>query len=155
MNPLAPAVKSVWRIKIALFWGVLLLIVAIFDMVGWLRSAPVVAPGLLTGTGLILSTSILLVIPSLRYRFWRYELRASELVLTRGILNRVHTTVPLRRIQHLDVSQDVIERNFGLGKLVVHTAGTQGSSVVVPGLDFAEAERLRSEIKHFINEYAV
>jgi membrane protein YdbS with pleckstrin-like domain len=64
----------------------------------------------------------------------------------------VRTVVPLRRIQHLDVSQDIIEREFDLGKLIVHTAGTRSSDVVLPGLDFEEAERLRDELKNFILE---
>lgn len=92
------------------------------------------------------------VFPRLWYRFWRYSLRGEELYLVRGIFNRVSTVVPLRRIQHLDVSQDIIEREFDLGKLIVHTAGTKSSDVVLPGLAFAEAERLRDELKHFILE---
>ena len=155
MQPLAPAIKVVWRVKIVLFWAVLLTIVLVFDLAGIAKAERVVPLGVMTLSVLLLGSTYAVVLPPLRYRFWRYELRDEELALTRGIWNRVHTIVPLRRIQHLDVSQDVIERNFELGRLIVHTAGTQGSSVVVPGLNFEEAERLRSEVKHFINEYAV
>ena len=144
-----------WRIKIALFWGLLLMVALVVDVTGMTKPDRAIPLGVISGIVLVFGATVIVGLPTLRYRFWRYELRASELALTRGIWNRVHTIVPLRRIQHLDVSQDVIERNFGLGRLVVHTAGTQGSSVVVPGLDFDEAERLRSEVKHFINEYAV
>jgi membrane protein YdbS with pleckstrin-like domain len=155
MQPLAPAVKSAWRVKIALFWGIVLVLAFVVDLAGLSKADRVLPLGVMTSVVLLLGGSSIVVLPALRYRFWRYELRAEELALTRGIWNRVHTIVPLRRIQHLDVSQDVIERNFELGRLIVHTAGTQGSSVVVPGLDFEEAERLRSEVKTFINEYAV
>jgi uncharacterized protein len=63
--------------------------------------------------------------------------------------------VPLRRIQHLDVSQDILEREFGLGKLIVHTAGLRSSDVVLPGLQHEVAERLREEMKHYILEDAL
>jgi hypothetical protein len=62
----------------------------------------------------------------------------------------VRTIVPLRRIQHLDVSQDVLEREFSLGRLVVHTAGSRSSDVVIPGLKLEMAERMRDEVKRYI-----
>ncbi len=155
MKPLAPAIKSVWRLKIALFWVIVLVITISVDIAGIAKADRTLPLGLISAVVLVFAIANVTILPSLRYRFWRYDLRAEELALTRGIWNRVHTIVPLRRIQHLDVSQDVIERNFDLGRLVVHTAGTQSSNVVLPGLDFEEAERLRSEVKHFINEYAV
>jgi len=63
--------------------------------------------------------------------------------------------VPLRRIQHLDVSQDVLEREFDLGKLIVHTAGTRSADVVVPGLAYAEAEQFRDDLRNYITEDAL
>ena len=155
MQPLDTGVKIVWRIKAALVWSVILIAVFAGDVLSipWPpRSVPF---GVLTGGALLLGITWSLVIPPLRYRFWRYELRAEELYLERGIWNRVQTIVPLRRIQHLDVSQDIIERNYALGRLIVHTAGTSSSDVVLPGLHFEEAERLRDEVKHSITEYAV
>ena len=155
MHSLAPSIKVVWRAKTALFWIIALAVATVFDVTGIAKPDRMIPFGVLGGTTLVLGTLSTIYIPMLRYRFWKYELRPEELALTRGIWNRVHTIVPLRRIQHLDVSQDVIERNYELGKLIVHTAGTQSSSVVVPGLEFEEAERLRYEIKNHINEYAV
>ncbi len=131
------------------------MVALVIDIAGIAKADRAIPLGVISGTTVLIGGLLATLLPVLRHRFWRYELRTEELALTRGIWNRVHTVVPLRRIQHLDVSQDVIERNFSLGRLIVHTAGTQGSSVVVPGLEFEEAERLRSEVKHAINEYAV
>jgi len=155
MHPLAPNIKIVWRAKIALFWIIVLIIALLLDVTGIAKEGRTVPFGVISGTAVLLGTLSTILFPSLRYRFWRYELRPEELALTRGIWNRVHTIVPLRRIQHLDVSQDIIERSYGLGRLIVHTAGTRSNDVVLPGLDFEEAERLRSEVKNYINEYAV
>ncbi|MCY4171520.1 MAG: PH domain-containing protein [Bacteroidetes bacterium] len=109
-------------------------------------------PGLRTGILLVLSLSWILVIPRLRYHYWRYELRDKDLCAIRGIYNRVHTIVPLRRIQHLDVEQDLIEENFNIARLVVHTAGTRSTDVVVPGLPYDEAVRLRDTVREFIGQ---
>ncbi len=155
MQPLDPAVKTVWTIKLAVFWAVLTVGTLVYDVVQLFDRSRALPFGLLPGLVGALGMAITLVVPRLRYRFWRYERRPEELYLERGIWNRVRTVVPLRRIQHLDVSQDVLERNFDLGKLIVHTAGTRSSDVVLPGLRIDEAERLRDELKHYITEDAV
>jgi len=88
-------------------------------------------------------------LPRLRYRYWRYALGPEELILERGVLVRVRTIVPLRRVQHLDIAQDLIEREFGLARIVLHTAGTRHSAVVLPGLRQEQAEALRDAIKRY------
>ncbi len=126
-----------------------------YDLASAISGGGFLPPGVISILALLLSAGICVGIPRLRYRFWRYALRSEELFLERGIFNRVRTVVPLRRIQHLDVSQDLIEREFEVGKLIVHTAGTRSSDVTLPGLNIAEANRLRDEVKHYILEDAV
>ena len=43
--------------------------------------------------------------------------------------------VPRSRVQHTDVSQGPVERRFGLGTLVIYTAGTDYARVDLAGLD--------------------
>jgi uncharacterized protein len=155
MNPLNPAVQTVWRIKLGIFWGLLTIVAAVYETFQLLGGNSFLFPGFRPLLALVAAILIVSLLPSLRYRFWRYALMDEELIVQRGIFNRVRTTVPLRRIQHLDVSQDVLEREFDLGKLIVHTAGSRSSDVVVPGLQMSTAERLRDELKHFILEDAV
>lgn len=112
-------------------------------------------PGMLSGILAVVGILTTFFIPRLRYRYWQFDLRTEELYLERGILNRVRTIVPLRRIQHLDVSQNILEREFNLSKLIVHTAGSRSSDVVLPGLRFDEAEQLRDDVKRYILEDAV
>ncbi len=156
LRPLEPAVRTVWRIKLGLFWTAAFVAAAVYDLVSFLgRDDGWLPDGVLSIGVLILGTLAVIFLPSLRYRFWRYRLRSEELYLERGIINRVRTIVPLRRIQHLDVSQDILEREFDLGKLIVHTAGSRSSEVVLPGLDYEEAQSLRDTLKHYILEDAV
>jgi hypothetical protein len=150
MQPLDLAIQKVWRIKLSIWAGLLGLgavsweVWHLFDVARWWPA------GTLAGTVVLVGTLLLVYLPRRRYRSWRYTLGAEELYLERGVLNRVRTIVPLRRVQHLDVSQDLVEREFDLGKLIVHTAGTRSSEVVLPGLRLAEAERLRDEIRRYV-----
>jgi hypothetical protein len=155
MQPLDPAIKKVWTIKLAAGWAVVLVGMLVWDVIRLFDQSRSLPFGVLSGGALLLGLTVVLFLPRLRYRFWRFNLGTEELYLERGVWNRVRTVVPLRRIQHLDVSQDVVERNFDLGKLIVHTAGARSSDVVLPGLRYEDAERLRDAVKHYITEDAV
>ena len=59
---------------------------------------------------------------------------------------RTVVTVPRSRVQHTDVSQGPLERRFGLGTLVVYTAGTDHARVSLGGLAHAHALRIREQL---------
>ncbi len=152
MESLDPAIRTVWRIKL-LLWTLLVLIPVVFYEVTHLFAPDRWLPtGLLLVLVLVVGGVMIWWLPRLRYRYWRYALGPEELVLERGVLVRVRTIVPLRRVQHLDIAQDLIEREFGLARIVLHTAGTRHSAVVLPGLRQEQAEALRDEIKRYLLE---
>lgn len=155
MNRLDPRVRKVWAVKLAAVGAGVTLAAVVYDVSNLLDPERWLPLGLASVTVLAVAVAFALVLPGLRYRYWWFELTDEELVLERGILNRVRTIVPLRRIQHLDVSQDIVEREFDLGKLVVHTAGTRSSEVVLPGLPLRGAEGLRDRIKAYILDDAL
>ena len=101
------------------------------------------APGLFALTGLI----ALILLPKRRYRGWAYREGEDELHIRHGLLMRVQTVVPFGRVQHIDVHQGPIERAYGLGTLVLHTAGNHNHSVALPGLGHADAMAMREEIR--------
>lgn len=151
VRDLDPSIKKIWMIKIAGYSAFLVFGILFYDLThffggSWLPF------GVPTGVVLLLAGLYAFVWPRLRYRSWGFELRAEELYLEHGVLNHIRTIVPLRRVQHLDVSQDLLEREFGLGRLIVHTAGSRSSDVIIPGLVLAEAERIRDEVRRFILE---
>ena len=109
-------------------------------------------PGIVTIPLLVLLLYPVLVAPGRRYRAWGYAMDADELRIARGVWTRIETIVPLARVQHVDVSQGPIERTFGVCRLVLHTAGTAHSQVVLPGLTRETAEAMRSEIRAHIRQ---
>lgn len=160
MRQLEPAIKKVWTIQAVITTlGLTAAVFFFYDLPDLFRANPdrwlPIPVGLMSGLVFVLGLVAGFGLPRLQYRYWRFDLRPEELYLERGILTRVKTIVPLRRIQHLDVSQNIIEREFELGRLVVYTAGTQSNNVVLPGLNYEEAEHLRNEVRHYILEDAV
>lgn len=108
--------------------------------------------GLLLGVALLALLYLAVLAPPRRYRAWGYGMDSEELQVRRGVWTRVHTLVPLDHVQHIDVSQGPLERAFGICSLVLHTAGTLHSQVVLPGLTRAAAEHMRDEIRGRIRE---
>lgn len=89
----------------------------------------------------------LAVAPWRRWRAWGWALADDELHVAWGVWTQVHTIVPLTRVQHIDVAQGPVERANGVARLIVHTAGTAHSTVVLPGITRETAEELRDVIR--------
>ena len=156
MRQLDPRIRKIWTIRYCLF-SLAAVVVTVFSELSRMIAgrAPFLFVGALSLLVLVCGVVITATIPAIRYRFWSFDLTEEELRLARGVITRVYTLVPLRRVQHLDVSQNILEREFDLGSLVVHTAGTQGNRVLLPGLPIEEARALRDRIREFILDDAV
>ena len=85
--------------------------------------------------------------PALAWAHTGYQIDDDGLRVRRGVLWRIVTHVPRSRVQHTDVSQGPLERRYGLGTLVVYTAGTDHARVAVPGLAHEVARALRDELR--------
>ncbi|WP_228076652.1 PH domain-containing protein [Novilysobacter ciconiae] len=96
--------------------------------------------GLVVGGGL----GWLLGHKQFRHTYWRLD--PEGLALRRGRMWLRETRVPITRVQHLDLKRGPLQRRRSLATLVVHTAGTRNSSVVVPNIDVDDAEFLRDRL---------
>lgn len=85
-----------------------------------------------------------------RYRFTGYAETDEALHLRRGALWRNSRAVPLNRIQHAEVRQGLTDRMLGLGRVAIFTAGSGGADLSIPGLQLAEAERIKAELMQTI-----
>jgi len=151
VHALEPSIQTIWSIKRAAFVAFVSFGVLFYDIATFL--GPDSLPfGLITGTVVVLGVLYAFFWPRLLYNSWGVSIRSEEIYIEHGVLNHIRTIVPLRRIQHLDVSQDLLEREFSLGRLVVHTAGSRSSDVVIPGLNLKDAERIRDQVKQYILE---
>jgi membrane protein YdbS with pleckstrin-like domain len=103
---------------------------------GWLRPA-------LLALAVAAAAIVVLVVPQVRWRRWRYAVRDEELDLRHGTFAVVRTIVPVVRIQHVDTQRTVLSQMFGLAALTVHTAAGATS---IPALPEREAAAIRDRI---------
>jgi uncharacterized protein len=102
---------------------------------------PAVAAGALLGGLCALTYALLLA----RYRAWGYREREDDLIVRRGCLVRRVSVVPYGRMQFVDVTAGPVERSFRLATVRLHTAAA-ATDARIPGLEAAEADRLRDQL---------
>ena len=122
--------------------GMVIVVLAVDDMPAWLRR---MLP-LFWLVALVLLAWHAHRWPVLEYRYTSYRVDGQGIEIRRGVYWRVVINVPRSRVQHTDVSQGPLERRYGLGTLVIYTAGTDHAKIDLAGLEHGVALRLREHL---------
>ena len=89
------------------------------------------------------------------YADFRLEMTAKELIITRGLVERKHITVPFDRIQAVRFVEGIIRQPFGYGMIYVESAGfdqsQKGRSIVL--VPFMASENVSTFLHSFLTEY--
>nr|WP_239558931.1 PH domain-containing protein [Peribacillus deserti] len=120
-------------------WGIAagaVILSAIFNIPKWI-------PILLFVLALVCTLIAVFILPSLRLKHWRYEVREKEIEIQKGMFVIKRTLVPMVRVQHVDTKQGPILAKYGLSSVEISTAATTHE---IPAIDNREAEQLRKYI---------
>lgn len=93
-----------------------------------------------------------LVLNPLRFKNTNYLLENEIMYTKEGSISIKETTIPLKRIQHVDIEQSFYSRLFNLYKLNIYTAGDSHN---ITFLDKTDAELLKGEIVEYIANMGV
>lgn len=133
---LARRARWAWRLTQAGVWVAVTIgaqiAVHALEVAGWLGWLPLI--GLLVGVT---------VVPELRWRRWRWDVRSDAIELRHGTFTIRHTIVPMVRVQHVDTTSTLIEQWFELATVAIHTAA---GSHKIPLLTGHDAEEVRGRI---------
>ncbi|WP_019244132.1 MULTISPECIES: PH domain-containing protein [Bacillus] len=146
-NRISLRALKVWRITgmiTTVFVGVLAIILVVltevFDWSVWVTIISVISV-------VLIALFSIFLLPNLRYKWWRYEVRENEIEIQKGIFIVTRTLVPMVRVQHVDTQQGPIMRRNDLATVEVSTAATVHE---IPALDLSEAESLRQYIAKMV-----
>jgi len=89
---------------------------------------------------------VALLVTPIRYGAWRFAVDEDGVTIKHGVLRRRETYVPIDRIQHIDINRGVLEQAAGLASIMIHTAGSRRSNLLLPGLEPQRASELRGQI---------
>jgi len=142
-NRLDIRVKTAWRVQNALGWTPFVLAALLF-----LGLAPVIGMAVWPGAlalAIVVALTVLsvTVVPEVRYRRWRWEVRDEEIRLQTGLIVRELTVIPMVRVQHVDTAQGPIMRALDLSDVHVWTAAGKHA---IPALKESDAASLRDRI---------
>lgn len=91
----------------------------------------------------------LIISPQIRYRRYKYLINSEKIDVIEGLLFITREIVPIERIHKISVQKGPIDRIFGLGKVVVTTAGGEA---VIRFLEEEKADEIAEHLKTKINE---
>lgn len=135
---LSPLARWVWGLEQVLGWGVAVVVGLVVG--GQLDGVLAVLARAVPAAGLVVAT---VVVPVLRWRTWRWEVRPEAIDIRHGTLTVRRTLVPMLRVQHVDTTRDVVERALELSTVQVHTAA---GSHKIPLLPRRDADEVRERI---------
>jgi putative membrane protein len=88
------------------------------------------------------------------YRRFEYELTPDTLDVRSGVLARRDREIPLRRVQNVDISRNVVQRLLGVAAVTFETAGGGDTEAALRYVSASEAKRLQRELARLKAEAA-
>ncbi|WP_227131349.1 PH domain-containing protein [Halorubellus salinus] len=83
----------------------------------------------------------------LTYRRFSYELTPDTFDIARGVLGRTEREIPIRRIQNVDVQQNVFHQLFDVAVVRIETAGGGATEATLSVVDIDEARAIQRGIR--------
>ena len=107
-------------------------------IIGWIVAGIIVLIQLLS----------IFIYPPIEYIQWAYLIAPDRIEIKKGIFYRTHTVIPISRIQHVAVTQGVLQRPFQLSTVQIHTAG---DVMEIQELSTEVAEEICSRLQKRVN----
>ena len=103
--------------------------------------------------GILLVVAFMTVVAVLGFPRKGYLVRERDVSYQRGLITYRVTSVPLNRIQHVELSQGVLAKLLDLSAVKIYTAGGTSSDLSIPGLKTEEAAKLKAHLSEKVNEH--
>ncbi|NPA36850.1 MAG: PH domain-containing protein [Chlorobi bacterium] len=84
----------------------------------------------------------------LSYLYFKFSIVNDEFVLQKGFFRKVRLTIPLERIQTINIKQNIIQKILGVVSLEVDTAGAANAEVKLKAINYRLAKELEKELKN-------
>ena len=147
--------KTKWRFSriIALIFAVIpaaVFVVFVFNHIGADEgsNAVKVVGRIIAGLMVLFQFLSIIIYPPIEYIQWAYMIAPDRIEIKKGIFYRTHTVIPISRIQHVAVTQGVLQRPFKLSTVQIHTAG---DVMEIQELSTDVAEEICSRLQKRVN----
>ncbi|GEM02621.1 hypothetical protein SAMN05421839_1483 [Halolactibacillus halophilus] len=142
-HQLAKAAITVWRLSGIITFIILMVMAGALTYIAYRFEWPWFIGTIAISLTLLEAMLHILIIPTIRYKRFRYEILDEEIYIQRGLLIVTRTLVPMTRIQHVDTKQGPILKKYNLMTVTISTAATTHE---IPALPSEVADQLRNDI---------
>ena len=104
-----------------------------------------------TGT-VVLSALFAFPFIFLRYFRFRYTITPKEIVILSGVLNRQQRSIPIERIQNIEIEQSLLPRLTQTAKVKIETAGSARTEGVIELVSVERAYQIREVVRQYQRE---
>jgi putative membrane protein len=98
-------------------------------------------------TGLIVLALAILYISYLQYKNFTFHVQGEELIIHKGVFVKDRKTIPLSRIQSVQIEQNILQQALGVVGLKIDSAGSSTKELEIPALKAEVAESFRQLLK--------
>lgn len=92
-----------------------------------------------------------IALPSILLQYYRFSYRLTEkqIIIQSGVFNRKNRSIPIERVQNVQIEQNLLARLATIAKVKIETAGSTGTEGVLEYVSLNEAHRIRQVIRSF------
>ncbi|MFO8098240.1 MAG: PH domain-containing protein [Salinibacter sp.] len=88
----------------------------------------------------------------LQYLRFSYRITPKQIVIQKGVLNRKNRSIPIERVQNIQVEQNLVARLFGMAKVKIETAGSAATEGALEYVGLEAAHEIRRVVRSFQRE---
>ena len=98
----------------------------------------------------------LFALPAILLQYWRFSYRITpkQIVIQSGVLTRKNRSIPIERIQNIQIERSLVARGLGLAKVKIETAGSSGTEGSLEYVSADEARTIRRAVRSFQRDTA-
>jgi len=92
-----------------------------------------------------------MTLPAILLQYYRFSYRLTEkqIVIQSGVFNRKNRSIPIERVQNVQIEQNLIARLASIAKVKIETAGSSTTEGVLEYVGLQEAHRIRQAVRSF------
>jgi len=85
----------------------------------------------------------------LQYLRFSYRITPKQIVIQKGVLRRQNRSIPIERIQNIQIEQNLVARLIGLAKVTIETAGSSATEGSLEYVGLSSAHEIRQAVRSF------
>ena len=85
----------------------------------------------------------------LQYLRFSYRITPKQIVIQKGVLKRQNRSIPIERIQNIQIQRNLVARLLGVAKVTIETAGSSATEGSLEYVGLSDAHEIRRVVRTF------